>query len=171
MELTKTCSNILKQLRDFVGQIRDEDFIRPIAILSNSTIGQHLRHTLEIFLCLQQGFEGGTINYDNRARDRAIETDKEMALSVINQINQFLNRIAEKPLHLEVGYDLVKHHFITIETSVSRELVHNIEHAIHHMAIIRIGTRELAGYIQLPPDFGIAASTVRYKGARALNAH
>jgi len=31
------------------------------------------------------------------------------------------------------------------------------------MALIKIGVREAAPYVQLPSDFGIAASTIRYK--------
>jgi hypothetical protein len=171
MELTKACSNILSQLTDLVSQIHEQDFVRPAEALSNSTIGQHLRHTLEFFLCLQQGVENGTINYDKRAHDRVIETDKNVALLVINQINEFINTLPEKPLRLEVGYDLVNHHYLTIDTTASRELVYNIEHAVHHMAIIKIGVRELAGYIRLAPDFGIAASTIRYKEAPSLIAY
>lgn len=171
MELTKACSNILNQLTDLVHQIQDEDFIKPIEALSNSTIGQHLRHTLEFFLCLQQGFEGGSINYDKRARDRGIEKDKYVALSVISQIKLFVIGLGDKPLRLEVGYDPVKNHFITVETTAARELVYNIEHTVHHMAMMKIGIRELADYVQLPPDFGIATSTIRYKVAPVQTSH
>jgi len=31
------------------------------------------------------------------------------------------------------------------------------------MAIMKIGMREIASYIRLSPDFGVAASTIRYK--------
>jgi hypothetical protein len=42
-------------------------------------------------------------------------------------------------------------------------LVYNIEHAVHHMAIMKIGIREVADYINLPDNFGIAVSTLRYR--------
>jgi len=57
----------------------------------------------------------------------------------------------------------VNDNFIKIDTTSTRELVYNIEHAVHHMAIMKIGVREIASYIKLDPDFGIAASTIRYK--------
>jgi hypothetical protein len=66
-------------------------------------------------------------------------------------------------LKLEVGYDLHNDDFVTIDTNSTRELVYNIEHAVHHMAIMKIGIREIASYVKLPSDFGVAASTVRYK--------
>jgi uncharacterized damage-inducible protein DinB len=162
MNLNLACSHILRQLADLIHQIRPDDFARPVESLSNSTIGQHLRHTLEFFLCFQKGYEHGTVNYDKRAHDKLIESDKFIALSAISQIHDFVDQLQDKKLALEVGYDLVKEDFETIQTTATRELVYNIEHAVHHMAIIKIGVREVANYITLPHDFGIAASTVRY---------
>lgn len=163
MNLTEACSNILNQLTDLVDQIRQSDFVRPAETLSHSTIGQHLRHTLEFFMCFEHGFADGLINYDKRAHDKLIESDKFLALASISRISDFINHLTEKPLKLEVGYDLEKETFVTIETTAMRELVYNIEHAVHHMAIMKIGIKEIASYINLSPDFGVAASTIRYK--------
>lgn len=166
MNLNKACCNILLQLTDLVNQITEQDFNKPVDTLGNSTIGQHLRHTLEFFICLEQGFEKGLINYDKRAHDKLIETDKFIALSVISKINEFIiSQPTDKALKLEAGYDLDKEEFVTINTNFLRELVYNIEHAVHHMAIMKIGIREVAPYITLSHDFGIAASTIRYQEA------
>jgi uncharacterized damage-inducible protein DinB len=163
MNLRHACSGILTQLTDLVTQISEHDFTRPAETLSNSSIGQHVRHTLEFFLCFENGYSSGTINYDKRAHDKLIESDKYIALSAINRIGNFIATFVEKPLKLEVGYDLMSDDFVTIETTSTRELVYNIEHAVHHMAIMKIGIREIASYIRLSPDFGVAASTIRYK--------
>lgn len=169
MNIVKACSNILSQLTDVVNQLAEQDFSRPVNTLGNSTLGQHLRHTLEFFICLEKGFQNGTINYDKRAHDKLIETDKFIALSVISKICEFVNtQQTDKALKLEAAYDLDKEEFITIETNYLRELVYNIEHAIHHMAIMKIGIREVAPYVELSPDFGIAASTIRYQEAVAV---
>ena len=163
MMLTQACSNILSQLTDLVVQITEEDYVKPATTLSNSTIGQHLRHTLEFFICLEDGFERGVVNYDKRAHDKLIESDKFIARLAIDRINDFVTSLADKQLFLEVGYDVDKDDYLTIETTATRELVYNIEHAVHHMAIMKIGVREIATYIKLAPDFGIAASTIRYR--------
>lgn len=163
MNLKRACTNILNQLTDIVNQLSEADFIKPSESLSRSTIGQHLRHTLEFFICFQQGYENGLINYDKRAHDKSIETDKYIALSAINRIADFVNQLQEKVLRLEVGYDQHKEDFVTVETNATRELVYNIEHAVHHMAIMKIGIREVAPYLELPPTFGIAVSTIRYQ--------
>jgi uncharacterized damage-inducible protein DinB len=164
MNLNNACGNILTQLADLVNQLSKQEFTKPIDSLGQSTLGQHLRHTLEFFICLEKGFENGLINYDKRAHDKLIESDKFIALSMISKINEFVNsQSSDKALKLEAGYDLDKEEFVTIETNFLRELVYNIEHAVHHMAIMKIGIREIAPTITLPPDFGVAASTIRYK--------
>lgn len=171
MHLHFACTHILSQLVTLVEQIHVSDFIRPIESLGQSTIGQHLRHTIEFFMCFQHGYERGVINYDRRAHDKLIESDKFMALAAISNIAKFVNSLQERPLNLEVGYDLESDDFVTIETTATRELVYNIEHAVHHMAIMKIGVREIASYIDLSRDFGIAASTIRYKEAIASTTH
>ncbi len=163
MNLSNACAHTLTQLSDLVNQIEEHDYVKPSDALGKSTIGQHLRHTLEFFICFENGFETGIINYDKRSHDKLIESDKYIALSTINRITDFISTLNERALKLEVGYDLHDEDYITIDTTAMRELVYNIEHAVHHMAIMKIGIREVASYITLPGDFGIAASTVRHK--------
>lgn len=166
MNLQVACTNILSQLTNLVSQISEQDFVKPASTLSNSSVGQHLRHTLEFFFCFEKGIENGLINYDKREHDKLIESDKFLALAGIQRIHDFvMNYSSEKELVLEVGYDLQKEEFITVQTNYARELVYNIEHAVHHMAIMKIGVREVAPYVTLSADFGIAASTIRHKEA------
>jgi hypothetical protein len=168
MNLQIACTNILTQLANLIDQISEEDFTKPASTLSNSTVGQHMRHTLEFFICFEQGFDKGLINYDKRGHDKLIESDKFLALAALQRIQEFVNKQQEdKPLKLEVGYDLSKEEFVPVDTNYTRELVYNIEHAVHHMAIMKIGIREVAPYITLASDFGIAASTIRHKEPRA----
>lgn len=164
MNITTACLQILDQLTSVVNEIDEKDYVRSSRALSGSTIGQHLRHTLEFFICFEKGVAEGIVNYDKRAHDKVIETDKIIALSCIERTAAFVKALPlSKALKLEVGYDVAKEEFITIETNVSRELVYNVEHAVHHMAIMKIGIREVAPYVNLFSDFGVAVSTVRYK--------
>lgn len=166
MRLSDACTTILNQLSDIIQQLEEKDFARSSAALGKSTIGQHTRHTLEFFLCLEHGFRKGVVNYDKRAHDKMIETDKFIALSTINQIRDFIDsRKNDQPLKLEVGYERDSEACLTIETNFFRELTYNIEHAVHHMAIMKIGLREIAPYVSFPPDFGIAVSTMRHQEA------
>ena len=161
MSLSKAAIRILNQLEDVVKQIQEADFTRPSDNLGGSTIGQHIRHTLEFFMCLERGEKEGVINYDKRPHDKLIETNKSLALNAIKHAIEFVSNTHEdKALKLEAAYGLLTNEYIPAETSTTRELVYNIEHAVHHMAIIKIAAREIAPYVTFDDDFGVAASTV-----------
>lgn len=172
MQLIRACDAILNQLSSLVEGMSESEFITPSQSLSGSSVGQHLRHTLEFFICLEQGFKNGIVNYDKRAHDKLIESDKFIALSYIHRIQQFVKSQSEDQiLKLEVGYDMQHDESIVIETNYFRELTYNIEHAVHHMAIMKIGVREVAPQISMPSDFGVAASTIRYREQTEAQAH
>lgn len=161
-QLTQAACTILNQLSDAVRQLTDKEFATPSRVLSGSSVGQHLRHTLEFFICLEQGLTNGIINYDKRGHDRLIETDRDLALEVIDRIHSFVyTRATDKDLILEASYN--GEGLVSVNTSYFRELTYNIEHAVHHMAIMKIGVREVADRVALPADFGVAASTLRYR--------
>jgi len=164
MSLSDAAVRVFDQLDDLIRKIRPADFYRPCHSLGGTTVGQHVRHTLEFFTCLEAGYRSGVVNYDKRSHDRLIETDKAITQRVIAQVVFFVKQLKDKPLFLELGYDPEKEHFIRVSTNAMRELVYNIEHAVHHMATIRIGVTEIAPYLKLGPDFGVAASTQRYNG-------
>lgn len=171
MHLKNACLKILDQLADVTSQIHPPDFYKPIVALGNSTIGQHMRHTLEFFICLEKGLVSGVINYDEREHDKLIESDKFIAMAALEKIKQFVgNPQQERTLTLEVGYDDTES-FVVMPTNIMRELVYNIEHAVHHMALIKIGIKQSASYVKLPADFGIAASTMRFKESVEPSSH
>ena len=164
MNLNEACKNILRQLEAVLNNIKEEDFKKPIPILNNSTIGQHIRHTLEFFTCLMHHCDNGIVNYDKRDHDKLIESDKDLALTVIQDIISFLDKSkVDTELVLEVNYSFSDEVLTKIKTNLSRELAYNIEHAIHHMAIIKIGLKEIANYIAVPSHFGVAVSTIKYQ--------
>jgi uncharacterized damage-inducible protein DinB len=163
MTLAHTAIKILNQLGDLIRDIDESDFTKTSATLSGSTIAQHVRHTLEFFRCLETGYRCGVVNYDKRAHDKTIETDKQLAMNTVTHIISWISGIDEhRNINLEVGYDRHGDEYISVHTNSLRELVYNIEHAVHHMAIIKIAVREMAPYVSLDPDFGIAASTIRF---------
>ncbi len=168
MKLIRACTDILAQLGDVLDSIEPADFQKPSAALSGSTIGQHLRHTLEFFLCLESGYTSGTVNYDLRSHDKQIERDRLLARQTIARIEKFVSQMdLDRALQLELSYNVSGDHDVTLETTTARELVYNIEHAVHHMALMKIGIREVAPYIALEKNFGVAASTTRHQEQQA----
>ena len=164
MKLKEACRDILTQLSGLLSQIKTSDYNKPITSLNDATIGQHIRHTIEFFTCLMFNYQKGVINYDEREHDRIIEIDKEVALEIISKLHRLVDSVNGNPaLSLHVNYDLSKTEDMIIETNLERELAYNIEHAIHHMAIIKIGINEIGNYIKIPTHFGVAISTVRFR--------
>lgn len=157
-------TTLLSQLAEAISLVSEEDFRKPSTVLGQATIGQHLRHTLEFFVCLEQGYACGIVNYDNRQHDKTIESNRDVALNVITRVLDFIrNHPADKQMLLEVGYLHNSDDCVPVETNFMRELAYNIEHTVHHMAIIKIGIREVAPYVPVPHSFGVAVSTLRYR--------
>lgn len=51
---------------------------------------------------------------------------------------------------------------VRIESNYFRELLYNLEHCIHHQALIKVAVLQL-DYLQIDPDFGVARSTLEYR--------
>ena len=81
------------------------------------------------------------------------------------EIYTHLDRPA-KSLLLQAAYDDSSDDSITVETNYYREIVYNLEHTVHHMALIRVGVNEVSE-LELPEGFGVASSTIKYRKACA----
>jgi hypothetical protein len=165
MQLEQAISNVFLQLNASIDQLTNEQYKTPVQTLSNATIGQHVRHIIELFTCLENGYEKGLVNYEKRKRDYTIETNKDVAVRLMHSIVAGLGK-SNKTLMLEAGYDDLSEDVVTIETNYLREVVYNLEHTVHHMALIRIGITALAE-IKLPEGYGVAPSTIKYRQACA----
>ncbi|MEP1033997.1 hypothetical protein [Ekhidna sp.] len=168
--LHTSAKDLLSQLNLIIEACREEDFSKPLPELSNSTFGQHIRHTLEFFICLFDAKNDGIVNYDQRKHDALIETDKKLAQSVIVSIEDFLNRNQEDfEITFEANYAIKDNVNDKMKSSFYRELAYNIEHAIHHMALLKVAVKQSLTYISLPEYFGVASSTIRYRAITKEN--
>lgn len=162
MNLRNASYNVLDQLVFVLNQIDSEDYSQKISSLSAS-IGQHIRHILEFYICLFEGIQSGKVNYDQRKRDPRIENDIDFAIKKIEEIKSKIQSVEDDvELVLSISYGEISESNIDITTNFNRELAYNIEHSIHHLAIIKTAFSEKYDYISLPENFGIASSTIRY---------
>jgi hypothetical protein len=161
MQLQQAVNNVFAQLSTTLDKLSQEQYVQPCKTLLNATIGQHVRHIIELFQCLENGYDDGLVNYEKRKRDAFIETDKLFATELLSDVHSCLNR-QNKSLNLEACYDDQSDFPITIQTNFYREIAYNLEHTIHHMALIRIGINEIAD-INLPAEFGVASSTLKFR--------
>ena len=161
MQLQQTVKNVFVQLSESLHQLTDEQYVQPSKTLFNATIGQHVRHIIELFLCLDKGYESGLVNYEKRKRDLAIETNKKFAKELLQKIYGTLEK-PNKTMLLESNYDEHVEASITVSTNYYREIIYNLEHTVHHMALIRVGINEVSPVV-VPDSFGVASSTIKYR--------
>lgn len=163
--MKETSQNLLNQLSVVLSQIKEEDYASNLAILLNNSIGKHVRHILDLFDCLILGSESGIIHYDERKRAVELENSPELALAKIKSI---ISNIQELDLNQEVDMQQeISGQIIQLKSHIQRELLYNIEHTVHHLAIIRIGLDQNFPEINLPKDFGIAYSTLQYRESQS----
>lgn len=165
MHLITPIQRLFRQLQTTVHSLSDEQYCAPSSFLTGATIGQHIRHIIELFLELDTGYKTGVVNYDNRKRDRRIETDRFFAMQQLDALSSAIGK-PDKKLLLKAAYDPATNDFAEVESNYMRELIYNLEHTVHHMALIRVGIKEVSS-LYLSEDFGIAASTLKFRQACA----
>ena len=133
-------------------------YIKPCPLIGNASIGMHTRHILEMFHCLDEGYGRGTISYDERKREGQTETDLNHALGLIQDI---LHKVDRPNRDLQIHYSFHGQPAM-VSTNYYRELIYNLEHCIHHQALIRVALESMTKII-LPEHFGVASSTLHYR--------
>lgn len=157
-----TIQNTLQELIDLLEQLDEKTYQTPIQALHQATIGQHTRHIIELFQCLLQGYGAGKVNYDDRKRDKTIETLPTQAIETICSVQARLKQ-PDKPLELITAIGKEQ---LIIPSCYFRELLYNLEHCIHHQALIKVALCEMPA-VRISENFGIAPSTIQYR----LQAH
>jgi LPS sulfotransferase NodH len=151
------------QLQQLMQQLDDDHYSQPTALLGNSSVGQHVRHSMEMLESLVQGYDAGVVNYDRRRRYQPWQTEVQTACLALDDLLLHLQK-PDKLMQLEVSFHSA--HSMLVHTSYWRELVYHTEHLIHHMALIRIQVNAWP-QVHVHPHFGIAPSTLQYKQACA----
>lgn len=155
----------LAMLDQLLEHLDDRDYAKVVEALGNASVGMHVRHILEFYRCLQQGLTRKSVCYDSRKRDPEIQTRVGKAREVIAELRGFVTSCEEDSrLVLQADYSVGEQcNSVVVSTSLQRELMYNLEHTIHHMAIIRIALRLLEKDSLLQASFGVAPSTLRSK--------
>ncbi|MFM2214245.1 MAG: hypothetical protein RL427_1508 [Bacteroidota bacterium] len=148
----------LGELSCLLVQLSKEEYTAPCADLSDATIGEHTRHIIELFQCLENSYEDGIVNYDHRQRDYRIQTDAAFAVISIEAILRDMDK-PNKNLQLQQG---VAGELLCMETNYQRELLYNLEHCIHHQALLKVALLQL-DTVEVDANFGVAGSTIEYR--------
>jgi hypothetical protein len=164
--LTAAAVEVLAQGESLLRSFDDNDYTRKLPAAFHSAVGEHYRHCLDHFECLLRGFSIEAIDYDNRDRNPRIETDRAFAMletrRLLNACESIPIPFLDCPISVrsKVNYELDDAPLIW--STVGRELMYVVAHAIHHYALISVMCGMLG--VPVPEGFGVAPSTLKYRG-------
>jgi hypothetical protein len=166
--LHEAIAEVLRQGESLLNSLSDENYTRKLPAVFGSTVGGHYRHCLDHFQSLLQGLDAYEINYDNRERNSRIENDRAFGLSETQRILRAFGSIPTPflkcPINVrsKINYDIDAAPLIG--STVGRELMYAVAHAIHHYALIGVMCGMLE--VPVPAGFGVAPSTLKYLAAQ-----
>ncbi len=154
LEACERCETVLDAITDemFAGD-------RP----GHQPIGAHLRHALDHIICFVRGLPQGTVDYDSRDRDAAIESDPKLFRKVLHESMDALRSIPTASLGdvIQVRQTAsLDSDPVLVKSTIERELVFLSSHTIHHLAIVVQFCR--AEGVNLPEETSLAYSTSAY---------
>src|ERR1700735_5876547 len=126
MHLKHPIRELLLQLLDVLQQLSDRQYTTPIHLLSEATIGQHIRHIIEFFQELDHGYEHGRVNYDRRKRNHMLEVDRSLAMRLLED-TAFVVDKPDKDVLLVAELSATNAEQAVLQTNYFRELLYNIE--------------------------------------------
>lgn len=149
---------VLLQLIESTQMLSSSEYTQKLSLLSNSSIGEHTRHIIELFQQLLKGYDSALVEYDKRERNQSLQEHTNYAIDTLSAIIQALNK-ENKQIQIQTEWNSNES---PIDSNYFRELMYNIEHCVHHQAIIKIGFLSL-GKMELIENFGVAKSTIKYR--------
>ena len=165
-QLREVNINKLVEIQGVIDLLPQALYSDPQELFEGSTLGQHFRHIIEFYSCLLKGVANKDLCYDDRDRDLRLENDPQFAKDTCEQMIPLIGSLElDRSLELGVCYGRSEEGKIPLVTSVERELAYALDHAIHHLAMIRIILRKEG--VQLDPSVGVAPATIRFREACA----
>ena len=104
---------------------------------NNETIGRHIRHIIDFYLCFKNYTNSDHIDYDARKRNNKIETDIYLARKQLDKIIYFLKNInlKDESINVRMNSSVCNQ---KLYSTLYRELMHVADHAIHHANLVQI---------------------------------
>lgn len=164
-ELIESVIEALQQGDALLSQIADTMYTRALPGAFNATIGGHYRHCLDHFRSLLDAAGGGDLNYDHRERGTLIEQDRFAALNATRALLEGYRQLAagvlNRSLQVTCKTSTAAAGSQTAPSTVGREIMYVVAHAVHHYALIAIMCG-LQG-VSTPAGFGVAPSTLKHQ--------
>jgi hypothetical protein len=154
---------ILEQGVELLESLSDAEYGRRVPTAAGASVGAHFRHCLEHFEPLLVP-DVELIDYDARARDRRVEEEREYALDrtfhVLQGCRTISPEVLSRRVRIRCSIASMEDEAPLIDSTLAREAVHAVIHAIHHYALIAMICRLVDAPV--PAGFGVAPSTTRH---------
>lgn len=157
---------MIDQITAVLSNMRDEEYAAPLDIFNGSSIGQHFRHILNFYQCVLKGVEDHVVDYSKRVRDAQAECDTCYTQEAFAAISSAVGTLQEEAA-IAVKADFSADQSLgrpMVQSSIGRELMFAYDHAVHHLAIIKIGLRVVCPHLELDERVGVAPATLKYHG-------
>jgi uncharacterized damage-inducible protein DinB len=160
MQAKTALLHTIHQITDLLDQLEAHEYRRPLPEYNGSTLGQHFRHILEFFICLKKGLPEGVVDYASRERNLLYEDSPGIAKAALESFAETLERLEPEQNLLFVA-EFGNQERPAYQSTLGRELAFVYDHAIHHLAIIKIGLHCQFPHIQTDRDLGVSPSTIK----------
>ena len=161
----------LDQMISFIDSLNDAEYQYIPKPLFDSSIGQHLRHILDLLLALVNS-TNEEINYDVRRRGALVETDKQQGLKELNDVRVWVSNISNNEINrgvlVHTETSLNTQQTDSLKSSFGRELCFASSHLVHHLAIMA-AIAKMAGK-EVDSKLGLAPATATYERGLLINA-
>lgn len=151
-------------MAEVLEKIETEAYAKPLGLFNGSTIGQHFRHIFDFYGCLIRGVQEQRIDYARRERDTLVESDPMYAASLSEELSGAIQHMDEQE-GIEVVADFssdLNEERPVVQSTVGRELMYAYDHAVHHLAMIKMGLKVTSPAIDVADSLGVAPSTLKH---------
>lgn len=164
MNCKEGATELIDQIISTMKQISSDDFCRPLEIYNGSTIGKHFRHIYDFFNCLVIQNDQVNIDYCVRGRDERIESEVHHSIEAFQKLKIEISSLNEtREITVHADFEIKNGERPVVNTSIGREIMYAYDHAVHHLAIVKIGLKAIRPDLKINQDLGVAASTLRHQ--------
>ena len=156
---------ITRQITRLLEQIDPQAYAMPLNVFNGSTLGQHFRHIFDFYDCLLRGASEGGVDYASRQRNEMMETNPRFAEMAFQEMEQACHGLQEsQPVGVLADFSFqLDDQRPVVGSTVGRELMFAYDHAVHHLALIKIGLKEALPEVEVDGQLGIAPSTLKHR--------
>jgi uncharacterized damage-inducible protein DinB len=155
---------ILQQANAYLASVSEQQYTQVITPTFMSSAGAHMRHILDHYYSVINGFPEGLIDYDKRSRGGLVESCPKAAQSAIESIAKFLSALTPEQLQqtvkLSTEISVTDKQVAIVDTTLAREVIFVGSHAVHHLATIKHIAQ--AQELKVEANLGLAPATATF---------